>query len=56
MKKSVSITLDVNVISAIQDLAAYEDRSFSNYINLILQEHIKGMEELLKTIQESKKN
>lgn len=46
LKTKVSITLDANIIEQIRKLAEADDRSFSQYINLILKEHLlaKGIE------------
>ena len=41
LKNKVSITLDVDVIEAIKELAENDDRSFSQYVNLILKEYLK---------------
>ncbi len=41
LKKSVSITLDEDVIEKVKLLAEEHDRSFSQYINLILKKHLK---------------
>lgn len=40
-KSKVSITLDSDTIEAIKTLAERDDRSFSQYINIVLKEHIK---------------
>ena len=40
LKSKVSITLDEDVIEQIRELAENDDRSFSQYINLVLKEHI----------------
>ena len=40
LKESVCITLDDNIISKIKELSEEDDRSFSQYINLVLKEHI----------------
>lgn len=42
LKTKVSITLDSEIIDAIRDLAEQDDRSFSQYINIILKEHLKA--------------
>ena len=42
LKSKVSITLDSDVIDRIKDLAENDDRSFSQYINMILKEHIQA--------------
>lgn len=47
-KQKVSVSLDEDVIAEIRVLADNDDRSFSQYINLVLKEHIeniKGKEE-----------
>lgn len=41
LKTKVSITLDDNVINAIKKLAEDDDRSFSQYINIILRDFLK---------------
>jgi len=40
LKTKVSITLDTNIIEKIKELAEADDRSFSQYINLILKEYL----------------
>lgn len=40
LKTKVSITLDADVIEMIKDLAEKDDRSFSQYINLILKDFL----------------
>ena len=44
LKKSVSITLDEDVIEKIRLFAEETDRSFSQYINLLLRKHIIARE------------
>ena len=41
LKTKVSITLDTDLIEIIKELAEQDDRSFSQYINLIIKEYIK---------------
>ncbi|MGN0106643.1 MAG: TraY domain-containing protein [Hominilimicola sp.] len=45
LKEKVSITLDDNVVSKLRELSERDDRSLSQYINLVLKEHIKNLEE-----------
>ena len=45
LKSKVSITLDADIIERIRELAENDDRSFSQYINLVLKEHISNMED-----------
>ena len=42
LKTKVSITLDDDIIKRIKELAEKDDRSFSQYINLILKEYINS--------------
>ena len=44
LKKNVSISLDPDVIDKIKLLAEESDRSFSQYINLLLRKHIANVE------------
>ena len=44
LKIKVSITLDADIIDKIKELAEEDDRSFSQYINLVLREHIKNLD------------
>lgn len=41
LKTKVSITLDSEIIDEIKALAEEDDRSFSQYINLVLKEYLK---------------
>ncbi len=41
LKQKVSITLDSDIVEQIKALAEDCDRSFSQYINLLLKEHLQ---------------
>lgn len=41
LKSKVSITLDADLIEKLKELAEEDDRSFSQYINLILKDHLQ---------------
>ncbi|WP_050696839.1 DUF6364 family protein [Anaeromassilibacillus senegalensis] len=41
LKQKVSITLDEEVIQKVNFLAEEHDRSLSQYINLVLKDHLK---------------
>ena len=41
LKQSISITLDSDIIAAVKLLAEDCDRSVSQYINLVLKEHLQ---------------
>lgn len=40
LKERVSITIDNDILVKIKELAEQDDRSFSQYVNLVLREHI----------------
>ena len=42
LKTKVSITLDSDIITKVKVLAENDDRSFSQYINHVLKEHISS--------------
>lgn len=44
LKNKVSITLDEDIIERIKQLAEDDDRSFSQYINMVLKEHLNTLE------------
>mgnify|MGYP004533593329 CR=1 FL=1 len=44
LKSKVSITLDEDIITRIKELADSDDRSFSQYINMVLKEHLRTFE------------
>ena len=45
LKEKVRITLDNNVVSKLRELSEQDERSLSQYINIILKEYIKKLEE-----------
>lgn len=47
LKDKVSITLDADIIEKIKELAENDDRSFSQYINMVLRNWIKQETERL---------
>lgn len=44
MKQSISITLDLDVLAKIKDIAEYEGRSISQCINFMLKANITNRE------------
>lgn len=44
LKDKVSITLDSDIIQKIKEMAEEDDRSFSQYINMVLREWIKNQD------------
>ena len=42
LKEKVSITLDADIVKIIKEKAELDDRSFSQYINKILKDYLKG--------------
>lgn len=49
LKSKVSITLDSDVIEKIKFLAEQDERSFSQYINMILKEHLSKADKMKET-------
>ncbi len=41
LKQKISITIDEDVLERIKVLAEEDDRSLSQYINILLKEHLK---------------
>ena len=41
LKEKISITIDEDVLKTVKHLAEECDRSLSQYINIVLKEHIK---------------
>ena len=41
LKKKLSISLDSDVVEIVRQLADEDDRSFSQYVNIVLKEHIQ---------------
>lgn len=44
LKEKISITIDSDILEKVRNKAENDDRSLSQYINLILKEHIKDLE------------
>ena len=44
LKEKISITIDNDILAKIKDRAEKDDRSLSQYINLILKQHINNVE------------
>ena len=49
LKKSISITLDADIIEKTRLLAEESDRSLSQYINILLKKHIEAKENRQKS-------
>ena len=45
LKEKISITIDNDILAELKTRAEYDDRSLSQYINLILKKHIKENED-----------
>ena len=48
LKDKISITIDNDILAKLKERAEYDDRSLSQYINLVLKQHIKDLEETKK--------
>lgn len=44
LKEKISITIDNDVLTKLKEQAEYDDRSLSQYINIVLKQHIKNLE------------
>ncbi len=44
LKIKISLTLDENIVERIKELSEDSFRSFSQYVNLVLAEHIKEID------------
>lgn len=44
LKDKISITIDQPILEKLRDLAEYQDRSLSSYINLVLKKHLEQLE------------
>ena len=45
LKEKISITLDSQILYEVRELSEEDDRSLSQYINLVLKEHLKNKQE-----------
>ena len=45
LKEKISITIDWDILEKLKQLAEDDDRSLSQYINIVLKNHIKNQEE-----------
>lgn len=41
LKEKISITIDSDILEKIKAMAENDDRSLSQYINIVLKEHLK---------------
>lgn len=48
LKEKISITIDNDILQKIKEIAEYDDRSLSQYINIVLKQHIKDIESAKK--------
>ena len=44
LKDKISITIDNDLLTKIRELAVEDDRSLSQYINLVLKKHLEEIE------------
>ncbi len=48
LKEKISITIDNDVLAKLKEKAEYDDRSLSQYINIVLKQHIKQTDDKKK--------
>ena len=44
LKEKISITIDWDILEKIKEMAEKDDRSLSQYINIVLKRHVGGAE------------
>lgn len=44
LKEKISLTIDNDIVKRLKEEAEKDDRTFSQYINLILKEHVKKLD------------
>ena len=44
LKEKISITIDGDILAKLKEKAEYDDRSLSQYINIVLKQHINNIE------------
>ena len=49
LKEKISITIDSDILEIARAEAENDDRSLSQYINIVLKEHIKRLKDNTKT-------
>ncbi len=42
LKEKISITIDTDIVEKLRQMAEMDDRSLSQYINIVLKEHLKN--------------
>ena len=42
LKEKISITVDSDIVKKLKELAEADDRSFSQYINMVLKDHVQS--------------
>lgn len=45
LKEKISITIDNDILIKLKEKAEYDDRSLSQYINLVLKQHLKEIDD-----------
>ncbi len=45
LKEKISITIDGDILEKLRELADYDDRSLSQYINIVLKKHLEELEQ-----------
>ena len=45
LKEKISITIDGDILEKIRERADYDDRSLSQYINIVLKKHLEELEQ-----------
>ena len=51
LKEKISITIDSDILEKLKTASENDDRSLSQYINIVLKEHVRKIEEKDKSHQ-----
>ena len=48
LKEKISITIETDILQKVKEKAEYDDRSLSQYINIVLKQHLKDLNDKKK--------
>ncbi len=46
-KPRISVTLEIDIVQSVKELAEYDGRPFAQYVNLVLRDHLENLNEPL---------
>ena len=54
LKSKISLTLDTSIIERLRELSEEDDRSLSQYVNIVLRDHLRKLDEQNNSSSQSK--